>query len=291
MTTRRAEFMILMVTLVAAAGWVFSKIALRDFAAHSFIAIRFLVASWVLMLFCRKDLMALSWDAVRRSLLTGSVMGVALSVWVLALQRTDHVGEGAFIVSMSIVVVPVIGRLFFGDRITLWLLFCFLPAIAGLALLSLENGFRFNQSQLLFLMATVGFALHLNLSSHFVKNIPPLPLASLQLLMVGLLASGLAVWFDAGFLSGPIWAMPVSVWGWLLCSALIATSLRFALQTEALQYISPSHASMIYLAEPVWTALLSALVFSERMSGSQLMGCVLIFAAVVLFRFKKGTRD
>jgi drug/metabolite transporter (DMT)-like permease len=38
--------------------------------------------------------------------------------------------------------------------------------------------------------------------------------------------------------------------------------------------------------EPVWVAIMAAIWFGETMSPLQLMGCVLIFAAVLVSRWK-----
>lgn len=279
MTKRRAEILLFLVTLLAAAGWVFSKNALGEFSPHQFMAARFLLASAVLALFSYHQFRGLDRNQLLRSATTGTVLGLTLLVWVVALDQTPFIGEGAFIISLSVVVVPLVGRLVFGDRITPQLLVALLPAVLGLAFLSLSNGLHFARYQWLFLAATLGFSLHMNLSNHFVRNIPPLALASIQLGAAGFIA------LIAMLLIGS-WSIELSgtAWLWLLSSALIATSLRFALQTQALQTLMPSHASMIFLAEPVWTAILGALVLGERMSGQQWLGCFLIFTALLIFR-------
>ena len=70
----------------------------------------------------------------------------------------------------------------------------------------------------------------------------------------------------------------------LVASALFATSLRFSLQTRALQQLSPSHSGMILLAEPVCTVLMSMWWFNERLSLNQMIGCLMIFAGVIVYR-------
>ena len=276
---RRAELALVAVTLVAAAGWVFTKFALAEFSPYTFLAIRFLIASLTLGLFCWPALQRLERRQWLRSFTTGVVMGLALLVWVQAIDRTPYIGEGAFIISLSVVAVPILGRILFGDKISVGLVIALVPALAGLAMLSLNQGFRLAQYQWYFLIAMAAFALHLNLSSHYVRGIPSLPLATLQLLAVAAISAVAA-------LASESWPQTISsgAWFWLLCSALIATSLRFALQTSALQRLKPSHASMIFLAEPVWTALLGALLLGEIMSLSQIAGCVLIFTSLLIFR-------
>ena len=72
---------------------------------------------------------------------------------------------------------------------------------------------------------------------------------------------------------------------WVLASAFIATALRFFMQTYAQSLSMASHGVVIMVVEPIWTALLAAFWFAERLSGNDLIGCVLIFAAVIIIRW------
>ena len=72
----------------------------------------------------------------------------------------------------------------------------------------------------------------------------------------------------------------------MLASTLIATTLRFFIQLYGQSLTTPSHASMILMLEPMWTAMLAAGWFGERMSAQQFVGCALIFSALVLSRWR-----
>jgi drug/metabolite transporter (DMT)-like permease len=66
---------------------------------------------------------------------------------------------------------------------------------------------------------------------------------------------------------------------------LIGTAARFLLQTYAQGLTTPSHAAVIMILEPIWTALIAAAWFNERMSELQLIGCSMIFAALIINRW------
>ncbi|NIB38093.1 DMT family transporter [Pseudomaricurvus alkylphenolicus] len=289
MTDRRSEILLLVVAAIAAAGWILSKLALQEFEAHTFIAIRFALASLALTLFCTAELRSLSLNQIFRCLATGATMGGGLLMWVVALQLTDNVGEGAFIASLAVICVPLIGWLFFGEKITVSLVASLVPALAGLYYLAKDNmvpgqAFSLGTSQLLFLGSSLAFALHLNLSNHYVQNIPALALASLQLAMPAVLAGLTALLFTGKNTQVGLAEISSNAWLLLLASALLATSLRFYLQTSALQDINPTHAAMIFLAEPVMTVMLSAWWLGERMTVNQMLGCALIFSGVLFYR-------
>lgn len=299
MKTRHAELMLFAVALIASTGWIFSKAALQEFEAYTFMGIRFLLAASVLALFCVAELRRLSRSQVLRSVAIGMALGSGLLCWSIGLSRTDSVGEGAFIVSLSIVLVPVVGRVLFGDPLKPLLFVALVPAIGGLYLLMADNiadSFELETAHLLFMLSTVGFAIHLSLSGHYVKDVPSLPLSTLQLGTTGVIASIGALLVDLplseqGLLLDGQMQISNTAWILLLASALFATSFRFGLQTKALQHVNPTHASMIFLAEPVCTASLGAWWFKETMSGSQLLGCLLIFTALLFYRGAPLLRD
>jgi drug/metabolite transporter (DMT)-like permease len=283
--TRKYELMLVCVTLVAAAGWVFTKSALKEFPPHTFLAIRFFLAASILAFLCGSELKKMTRIQFYRAFGTGMLLGLTLLMWVVALDQSDSIGEGAFIVSLTVVFVPLIGRLFFGDELTISLLLALVPAISGLALLSIEVtegqsfSFSFERSHVYFLLSTIGFAFHVILTNRYGQKIAAMPLATTQLAAIGLVACISAIMTE----SWPAEIHPVS-WFWLLCSAVIATSLRFALQTKALTYLRPSNATMIFMLEPVWVAMLGALFLTERMTENQMLGCTFIFSALIVYR-------
>lgn len=281
MKSINGELLFLGVTILAAAGWVLSKLALDGFQPFTFMAVRFFIAAVVLALLCLPQLRSLNKNQIARCALTGLLFGSTLMLWVKGLAHTSLIGESAFIISLAVMLVPVFGFFIFSEKIPAILFVSLVPAIAGLALLTLENKFRLEVGQWYFIAATFGFALHLNMSSHFVKGISSLANTTIQLVMVAIVSMVCALMFENFALA--VGGVP---WMWLVLSAVVATSLRFAMQNKSLQLISPSHAAIIFLVEPVWTALLGVLMLGEVLSASKLAGCGLIFTALLVYRSK-----
>ncbi len=276
----RADLLLLLVTLLAASGWIFSKEALNGMPPLLFIGSRFLLAGLILAAFAMPVLRRLS----RGDLILGAGVGLlfsaALTFWIFGLHHSDHLGESAFINSLGILLVPVVARLLFGDRPprTTWIA---LPiALVGFGLLSLNAGFRVEPSQWLIAGAAVLFSLLINTNSRVVHRLPALPLTVLQLITVGIVLSlvSLAVEPWPTYLSG-------TTLGWLAASVLLASTLRFFLQVHAQGLTTPSHAAVILMLEAVWTALLAAAWYRETMTALQFAGCGLIFAALLINRW------
>lgn len=275
------DMLLVGVTLLAAAGWMFSKFALQGMPPLYFLGIRFTLAGLVLAVFAASQLRRLEARQWRLAAVTGLLFSLALMIWILGLQHTAHVGEGAFITSIGVVIVPIFARFIFGEDLPLSTWVAIPVAIAGLALLSLNRGIRLEPGQLLFLMAAVLFGLHFNVITRVVRQVPAMALTAIQLTVTGTLS-----WLTA--LTVETWPAQIGadIWGWLLASALIATSARFLLQTYAQSRASASHAAIIMILEPVWTSLMAGLWLNESMSLLQLAGCSLIFTALLVNRWR-----
>ncbi|MAR91733.1 MAG: EamA family transporter [Pseudomonadales bacterium] len=279
--TLLSDLLLLVVTLLAASGWIFSKEALQGMSPLWFLGIRFFSAGCLLGALCIPQLKAMTRRQWRQALWMGLLFALALMLWVHGLFFSTHVGEGAFITSLGVVLVPVVARLAFGDATegSTWVA---LPlAVGGLACLSLRHGFRFEPSQAFFCGAALLFALHFNLISRALAQIPAFALTTIQLTMVGSVAL-----LAAAVSEGPLQVDATAVWGWLVASILLASSARFLIQAYAQSMASASHAAIIMILEPLWASIMAAVWFAEQMSLQQLAGCSLIFLALLVNRWR-----
>jgi len=279
-THLKAELILVFVTVLAGLGWIFSKESLVGLPPLFFMGARFLIAGFVLVLAGRRFFNGLVWNDVKQAIQVGLVMGVAMMFWVSGLDRASNLGVGAFITSLGVVLVPVFGRFIFKDHPpkSIWVA---LPvAVSGLAFLALGSEVSYEVAQLLFLGSALTFAFQFNLLSRLSTRIHVLVLTSIQLMVAGTFLLFLSLCTE----HLPV-TISISVAGWFLASTLIATSLRFLLQTYGQSLTPTSHAAVIMNLEPVWTAFFAAIWFSESMSLNQLMGCGLIFLAMLISRW------
>lgn len=278
--SNKADLLLVIVTLLAAISWMFSKEALAEFPPLLFVGSRFLLAGLLLAVIGYKTMIRLSARQWRSSAAVGLVFGIAMSFWIMGLFHSTNLGEGAFITSMAVVLVPPMGLLIFREPVarSTWIA---LPlALAGLALLSLRDGFQPEPSQGYFFTAAVLFSLTFILNGRAAAHTPALALSAIQLSIVGLVALPIS-------LATEVWpgAMSSTMVLWLGLSVVIGTAARFLLQTYAQGLTSPAHAAVIMVIEPVWTAAIAAAWFDERMALAQVIGCSLIFASLLANRW------
>lgn len=294
----KSDLLLLLTTVLSAFSWIFSREAVQLMPPLLFMSLRFLLAGLFLAAFDWRQLLSVNKEQLYRALPVGLAFGMAMCFWVLGLSNAKHVGEGAFLTILGVLLVPVIGRFLYGEKppVSTWLA---IPvALCGLALLTLKGGFRIELGQAFFLTSAFGFAFYYalntraaNVSSRTSKNgevhqrqgIPPLVLTTLMVLTVSLVTG------VASLILEP-WQPTFSdfspmLYVWIAASAIIGTSARFFVQTWAQSLSTTSHGVVIMVIEPVWVALFAALWFAETMTIIQLFGCLLIFAALLVNRW------
>ncbi|TNI50668.1 DMT family transporter [Aeromonas veronii] len=277
---RTPLLLMVLVTLLAAAGWIFSKEAIRELPPAAFIGSRFLLAALLLL--------PLAWlrepPPTRAQLVRaagcGTLLGASLLLWVTAISQSDALGSGAFIMSVATLMAPLAAWGAFRAKPGrhYWLT---LPiAIAGLLLLSSSTHWGVSLSLFWFLAAATTLGIQLAVHRHFAQSIAPTWLTCIQLVMTGLLGTLLSLlteqWPEAGVSHG--------IWGWFAASVLIATTLRYWLLTHALSKMTTAHAALMMLLEPIWTLLLSTLFYNEPLGGAKLAGAGLVLGALVLYQ-------
>ncbi|BFM50782.1 DMT family transporter [Marinomonas sp. THO17] len=276
----KAEAILVLVTIIAGLGWIFSKEALVGLPPLFFMGMRFLVAGFVLFLVGQKFFYGLNWQSVRQACLVGVLFGVTMMFWVTGLDQGSNLGVGAFITSLGVVLAPLVAHFMFAERtpMSIWVALPF--AVIGLGFLALNNGLDFELAHFYFLAAALGSALQLNLLARFSLRMHVLVLTAIQLFTAGGVLLGLSLLFETLPHS-----ISVSVAGWFLASALIASSLRFLLQTYGMSLTPVSHAAVIINLEPVWAAIFAVFWFNETMNVGQIFGCMLIFVAMLVSRW------
>lgn len=275
----KADLILLLVTLLAASGWIFSRESLQGIPPLFFLAIRFLGAAAVLGVSAPRLFTHIQPRQWRAGIPSALCFAAALTIWIHALLLTRHVGVGAFITSFAIVLVPLVGWLLYRTRPLPAHLWSLPVSVAGLACLGVGQQFEADPSYSLFLIAAILFAIHFTLTAHAVRSLPALPLTTLQLSTTGTVALMLA-------LSQEEWPAVISLdlWCWIIASLFLATAMRFFLQTYAQGLSSANHAAVILTLEPVFTASLAALWFSETLTPWQWAGCSALFAGLIIAR-------
>lgn len=219
---------------------------------------------------------------------TGLVCGVALFI-ASGLQQVGLVyttaGKAGFITAMYIVFVPILGIVFRKrPPFTAWISVAL--AVVGLYLLSCVGAARINQGDLLLMICAIAFAVQITLIDRLAGTLDGLRLNCIQSLVCSLL-SALVMFFTEAPDMGNI----ISSWLPLAYAGILSMGVAYSLQIIGQRHVEPTPASLIMSLESVFAAVFGWLLLHETMTPVELIGCALVFAAVILSQIPAKKHD
>ncbi|MCG7657653.1 DMT family transporter [Wielerella bovis] len=280
MNKYRGELMLFTVTLFAAAGWFVSKASLKELPPAGFLGIRFVGASLLFLPFALPKIRQLQRAQIFRAAAVGAAFTTNIFLWIQGVAHSQHFGEGAFLLSLSMLLAPLLSWLLFRHTPSRMLWISLAIAASGLYLLNSGRPlWHMSLGSLLFGAASIASALFFVLNNQFSKNMPALPLTTIQLGTAGLVCSIYSIGFET-------WHFPLSAasYGWLFIAILFITNARFLLQTHAQKLCPIGNGALIMVLEPVWTFVFSVILLGETLTWQKTLGGSLIIFGLLVYR-------
>lgn len=204
-------------------------------------------------------------------------MGIALQ------DEATNVGKAGFITACYCAIVPVMG-LFMKKKSPKLVWLGVAVAVAGFFFLCLMDGLMegvglgLNISDLLVLVCAVFFAGHILVIDHFVALADGVRLSCIQFFVAGILSLVVMLFTETPTLSG-ILDCAFSI----LYAGVMSSGVAYTLQIVGQKGVNPAVASLILSLESVFAVLAGWLLMpGSSLSGWEIFGCVLVFAAVVM---------
>lgn len=210
----------------------------------------------------------------------GLACGVFMMIGTMCQQIglvTVSAGKSGFISAIYIVFVPLFSVVL-GNKVKTKTFACIALAMAGFALLSLKGGLGgATAGDWLTLLSAAAFAAQIVTVNMFVDSHNDILLSVIQMGVSGIIGLPISLIVQMPAISAIIEAMPV-----LLYSAVVSTAIGYTLQIVGQKYTDSTTAALIMSLEAVFAAIFGAIFLAERMAGRELLGCVVIFVAVIL---------
>ncbi len=221
------------------------------------------------------------------TIIAGVFCGVALTVASYCQQKgislmTDNAsGKAGFITALYIVFTPIFGVIL-KRRIPKIVIICVPIATIGFYLLSIKGGFYIELGDLLTLVSAFFFTFHILIIDYFMeKGADPIKTSCIQFLVVGLISLVLAFIFESPSASS-IWGSKIEI----MYAGFLSSGIAYTLQIVAQKSADPTSATLIMSLESVFAVLSGWVVLGEKLSIKELMGCLLVFIAVLLAQIK-----
>lgn len=205
----------------------------------------------------------------------GLALCIASSLQQYGIQYTT-VGKAGFITALYIVIVPVLG-IFFGKKAGPLVWAGVILAIIGFYLLCITESSGINKGDILVFLCAVCFSFHIMTVDYFAPKIDAVKLSCIQFFVSGILCTTAAF-----ILEKPSWEQIMAGAVPILYAGVLSCGVAYTLQIIGQARVKPTVASMILSLESVISVLAGWLILKESLSGRQLLGCILVFAAVIL---------
>lgn len=234
-------------------------------------------------LFSKKKPIDLTRSELVGGILCGAALAAASAFQQFGIAGGTDAGKAAFITALYIVVVPVYG-IFIGRRAPFNAWLGVLIAVIGFYLLCINGEFKIAPSDLLVFISALLFALHIVVIDVFSPRCDALRTSCVQFVVAALINAICALIFEAPIeLSAIAEAIPYVVY-----LGVGSSGIAYTVQIIAQKHIAPTAASTILALEAVFGVICSALVLSERMLPREYIGCLIVFAAVLLSQIDFG---
>lgn len=187
------------------------------------------------------------------------------------------VGKGGFITSLYVVMVPILG-LIFGKRVAGRIWFCVGLSVIGLYLLCMTEGsFVLAYGDFIILICAVLFSMHIMIIDYFSPKGDGVVISCIQFFTCAVL-SGVVM----EIAEQPSVTSIVDARYSILYAGVLSSGVAYTLQIVAQKGVNPTIASLILCLESVVSAIAGWLLLQEAMSAREILGCVLMFGAIVL---------
>jgi drug/metabolite transporter (DMT)-like permease len=273
----QADFALLLITFVWGSTFTIVKQTLEHVSPIFFVALRFWIAAFLIFAFMPGQVRGIS----HRTLRQGGALSVVLTggfvFQTLGLRFTSP-SYSAFITSLSVLLVPLLGYVMFRHRPKAQTIAGVVLATIGLFLLLAHLAeFEIGSGDLLTLICAVMFGLHILFLGRFVNTGDYRQLMLLQMIGSAILCSIAVLIFERPFISWNLYVILA-----LVVTSVLATAVAFYIQAWAQRLTSANHTALIFSLEPFFAALFAFWMLGQGLTFREWAGGILVLAGILV---------
>ena len=280
MTRFQANLVLLLAGAMWGMGFVAQSTAMQHVGPLLFIGLRFMTATLATLPFALREsrradrpLADRNWRAF---LIIGGLLFAGMTAQQFGLLTTSVTNSG-FLTGLYVVMVPLFGVMLFREwpHPVVWP--CAVAAFVGIWLLSGGTVSQLTVGDWLTILCAAIWALQLiMIGRHAAHTGRPIALAVTQFAVCAIGGLVLGFTFEPFDTAAIAAALPE-----ILYSGIFSGGIAFTLQAVGQRHTTAAQAAIFLSSEAVFAGLLGAIFLGERLPAIGLVGCGLIFAAIV----------
>lgn len=278
----KADLLLFMVAIIWGTAFVAQGIAGQYKVAYLFNGVSFMLAALILIPFIPhgKKLSAEQWKWM---LIAGLLLFAATAMQQVGLLYTK-VANASFLTSLYAVFTPFLLWLGFRERPHRLDMVAVTLAGIGAFMLSTSGKFEAQPGDLIELVGSVFWALHFVVLGKFASKFESISFASGHFFISGFINFGFGLFIeDISILA----ALPLL--GAILYRATLSIGIGYTLQVWGQKHTPPTDAALILGLEAVFAVLAAWILLDQTLVFVQILGCILIFVAVLISQLKSWT--
>lgn len=275
----KADLSLLSITVFWGASFPITSVILKYVPPYSLMVLRYLAAGIILLIVIYKKFKSMDIKIIKAGILIGISLFLGCALQFVGLVYTTP-SKSAFITGLNVAIVPVILAFKLKKLPDMKTTLGIILSISGLAFISLNAGGPINLGDFLTLLCAVAFAVQIILVDSYVRDADPLVITCIQFLTIGILSIPPSIFIEHFSVTFNRFSV-IS----LLFMIFFCTIAAYGVQNKMQRYTSPTHAAIIFLAEPVFGAITSVFI-GDSLTGKTLIGCIMILAGMVVINLK-----
>lgn len=186
--------------------------------------------------------------------------------------------RGSFLTALYVIMVPILS-VFLKRKVSPIIWISTIPALVGTYLLSTSGLGGFNFGDILIIACALCFSFHVLSVDKFCNKVGGIRLSMIQFSICAALSFIASVIFESDpFNIANIHSALIPI----LYLGIMSSGVAYTLQIIGQKYAEPSVASLTMSLESIFGALGGWIILGETLSTLQIIGCALVFAAIII---------
>lgn len=191
-------------------------------------------------------------------------------------------GKAAFLVSLSIVFVPIIG-MFLGEKIKSLQWVGVFTAVVGVSLISLNEQLQINVGDFMMIGSAFFLAINTIVSGYYNKTVESLKYTLIRFVFAAIICTIISFLTETTNLEMVKNALPS-----ILFAGIISSGVGYTLQSIAQINLDDLTTALILSLESVFGAVFAWILLGQVLSFKELAGCVIVFCSVIYIQLIDG---
>lgn len=223
---------------------------------------------------------------LKQTLIGGCFSGIFLASASLFQQYgiiETTVGKAGFITALYIILVPFLS-IFLRKKIGLNEWVSAFIAVAGFYIMSIQGKPSINRGDIILLVCALLYSMQILVIDHYVDRVNTIAMSCVQF-FVSMVISSVGMFI----IEHPSGEAIIAAAFPIIWAGIVSSGIAYTLQIVGQRNLEPTIASLIMSLESVFSAIAGFFILHQILSTKEIIGCILVFSAVILSQIPPET--